>query len=86
MPRASQGLQIGGTRLIETEIQRDSGAVDDTADVVILDDVTPCYAAASATLSACNVGLDTALQSLLGSPSVARKPALRQDIFLHKSA
>jgi hypothetical protein len=75
-------------RLIETEIQRDFGGGDgnETADVVILDDVTPCYAAASKTLSACNAGLDAALQSLLGTLSEARRPALRQAIFSHKSA
>jgi hypothetical protein len=33
-------------RLIEAEIQRDRGGADgiETTDVVILDDVTPCYA------------------------------------------
>ncbi len=67
-------------RLIEAEIQRDLGidAGNETADVVILDDVTPCYAAASATLNACNAGLDAALQLLLGILSEAKKPALRQ--------
>lgn len=63
-------------RLIETEIQRNCGDDGNTApDVVILDDVTPCYAAASETLSACNLGLDAALQSLLGTLSEARRPA-----------
>jgi hypothetical protein len=75
-------------RLIETEIQRDFGGGDlnDASDIVILDDVTPCYAAASKTLSACNAGLDAALQSLLGTLSEARRPALRQAIFSHTSA
>jgi hypothetical protein len=74
-------------RLIETEIQRDCGGDgNETADVVILDDVTPCYTAASKTLSACDAGLDAALQSLLGTLSEARRPALRQAIFSHKSA
>jgi hypothetical protein len=75
-------------RLIEAEIRRDFGAADgnDAADVVILDDVTPCYAAASETLSACNTGLDAALQSLLGTLSEARKSALRQAACSHKSA
>ena len=64
-------------RLIEAEIRRDGGAGDtsEAAEVVILDDVTPCYEAASDTLSACNVGLDAALQSLLGTLSEARKSA-----------
>jgi hypothetical protein len=75
-------------RLIEAEIQRDFGGADgnETADVVILDDVTPCYAAASDTLSACNVGLDAALQSLLGTLSEARQSAPRQAGSSHKSA
>jgi hypothetical protein len=75
-------------RLIEAEIQRDFGAADvnDASDIVILDDVTPCYAAASETLSACNAGLDAALQSLLGTLSEARRPPLRQAAFSHKSA
>jgi hypothetical protein len=75
-------------RLIETELQRDCGGDDanETADVVILDDVTPCYAAASETLSACNVSLDAALQSLLGTLSEARRRALRQATFSHKIA
>jgi hypothetical protein len=59
-------------RLIEVEIQRDVDAaeLDDGSDIVILDDVTPCYATASQTLRACNAGLDSALQSLLGNLSV----------------
>jgi hypothetical protein len=46
---------------------------NETADVVILDDVTPCYAAASETLSACNASLDAALQSLLCTLSWAKR-------------
>ena len=68
------------TRLIETEIKRNRG--DDgseTADIVILDDVTPCYTAAHAALSACNAGLDAALQSLLGTLSEARKTHPREE-------
>ena len=74
-------------RLIEMEIQRDFGAadVDDCSDVVILDDVTPCYAAASQTLRICNDGLDAALQSLLGSLWAARRSSPREAIFSHKS-
>jgi hypothetical protein len=74
-------------RLIEAAIQRDCGGDwNETADVVILDDLTPCYAAASETLSACNAGLDAALQALLDTLSQARRPALRQAMFSHKSA
>lgn len=50
--------------LIETAIARESRQ-DDGGDVVVLDDVTPSYAAANAALLACNVSLSTALQSLL---------------------
>jgi predicted RNase H-like HicB family nuclease len=74
-------------RLIEAAIQRDCGGDgNETADVVILDDLTPCYAAASETLSACNAGLDAALQSLLGTLPEAKRPALRRAMFSHKSA
>jgi hypothetical protein len=75
-------------RLIEAVIQRDFGTDDgnDTADVVVLDDVTPCYAAASETLRTCNAGLAAALQSLLGTLSEARRPAQRQELLTHKSA
>jgi hypothetical protein len=74
-------------RLIDAEIQRDIGADDsEAADVVILDDVTPCYAAVSETLSTCSAGLDAALQSLLGALSDTRRPALRQEAFSHKIA
>ena len=76
------------SRLIETAIQRGFGAADgnDAADVVILDDVTPCYSAASEALNACNAGLDAALQSLLGTLAEARRSAQRQALFSHKSA
>lgn len=52
---------------------------------VVLDDVTPCYAAAGRTLRACRAALDAALQALLGSLSVARSPAFRETIVSHKS-
>ncbi len=66
------------TRLIESAIHRDCEATDeDAGDVVILDDVTPCYAKARDTLAGCKAGLDAALQSLLGtlSEAKARGPA-----------
>ena len=72
-------------RLIEAEIQRSGGNGNETADVMILDDVTPCYAMASETLRACNDGLDAALQSLLGTLEATR-PAQRAAAFSHKSA
>jgi hypothetical protein len=63
-------------RFIEAAIERDFGAVDagGAADVVVLDDVTPCYSVASEALSACGARLDAALQSLLGTLSAARRP------------
>jgi hypothetical protein len=53
--------------LIEAAIVREGtpGDQDNAVDVVVLDDVTPCYAKANAALIACNVSLSTALQSLL---------------------
>ena len=73
-------------RLIEAEIRRGDADGKERADVVILDDVTPCYAAACEALSACNAGLDAALQTILGTLSAARKPAPLQNIFSHNSA
>ena len=53
--------------LIEAAVGRESGARnhDDFTDVVVLDDVTPRYARATAALNACNIGLGAALHSLL---------------------
>lgn len=78
----------GSARLIEAAMQRDIDAAgsDDAPDVVILDDVTPCYSTVSKALSACHVGLDAALQALLGTLSEAQKPSQRQAILAHKSA
>jgi len=54
-------------KLIEAAIVRETslGNQDSTTDIVVLDDVTPCYAKANAALIACNVSLSAALQSLL---------------------
>ena len=75
-------------RLVESVIQRDFGAAraNDAADVVILDDVTPCYSAAREALNACNGTLNAALQSLLGTLVEARRSAQRQMMFSHRSA
>lgn len=52
--------------LIETAIVPESSqGSQSNPDIVILDDVTPCFAKANAALIACNVSLSTALQSLL---------------------
>ena len=53
------------TRAINTAIalERISSSTD-TADVVVLDDVTPRYLRANSALQACNIHLDGALQFL----------------------
>ena len=64
---------------IETSMRRIAAAMDQehtgdpegSADVFILDDVTPRYATASAALTACRAGLDHALQYLSESGSPA---------------
>jgi hypothetical protein len=57
----------GSIKAIETAIARDvsSESSEHVDNVVVLDDVTPRYAKASAALDACNVSLDAALQFLL---------------------
>ena len=56
-------------RLIEAAIRSnaDSSDTDEASNVIVLDDVAPCYARARTALSACSLGLDAALQSLLGT-------------------
>ena len=58
-------------KLIESAIVRESshGDQDNDGNVVVLDDVTPCYAEASSALIACNVSLSTVLKSLLDASS-----------------
>ena len=52
--------------LIETAIEKESHAGDQEIgdDIVVLDDITPRYAKATAALSACNASLGVALQFL----------------------
>ena len=52
--------------LVETAIDQVSHADDreNSADIVVLDDVTPRYAKATAALSTCNASLGVALQFL----------------------
>ena len=54
-------------KLIEGAIVQEISPADqnNAANVVVLDDVTPCYAKANAALIACNASLGSALQSLL---------------------
>lgn len=59
-------------RLIDAAMEHeDERDVAGSADVFVLDDVTPRYATASAALNACRAGLGHALQSL----SESGKPA-----------
>lgn len=52
-------------RLIDAAMEReDTGSVAGSVDVVVLDDMTPRYTAASATLNVCRAGLGRALQQL----------------------
>jgi hypothetical protein len=68
--------------LIETAIDRESRACDQemSADIVVLDDITPRYAKASAALSTCNASLGAALQFLQDTktePKASAAPHLR---------
>jgi hypothetical protein len=60
------------TKLLELAIAREmadgaqeAGGQEDYDNVIVLDDVTPCYLKANAALNACNAGLAVALDSLL---------------------
>lgn len=56
-----------GMKLLEAAIARETtpGNQDAAGNVFVLDDVTPRYVAANATLNACNAGLGVALHYLL---------------------
>jgi hypothetical protein len=55
-------------RLIEaTMVQEAGGDQPGSAEVVVLDDVTPRYAAANAALSACKSSVDAALKFLMNA-------------------
>jgi hypothetical protein len=58
-------------KLVESAIVRESshGDQDNDGNVVVLDDVTPCYAEANSAPIACNVSLSTVLKSLLDASS-----------------
>jgi len=60
-------------KAIEIAIARDasSESSEHVDDVVVLDDVTPRYAKASAALNTCNASLDAALQFLLDAKTSA---------------
>jgi hypothetical protein len=63
----------GSIKAIETVIARDasSESPDHVDNVIVLDDVTPRYAKASAALDVCNVSLDAAPQFLLDAKTSA---------------
>jgi hypothetical protein len=54
-------------QLIETAQAQEDGADGELGDIIVLDDVTPLYAKASAALDACNARLSAALQFLTES-------------------
>jgi hypothetical protein len=60
-------------RLIEQTIACETApGSQETANVVVLDDVTPCYVRATAALNACDAHLAVALRSLLDSGTPER--------------
>jgi hypothetical protein len=61
-------------QLIETAIAREKALGDHeaSAGIIVLDDVTPRYAKASAALKACDAGLGAALDLLLDSETAGR--------------
>ena len=61
-------------RLIEQEIAREtaSDSEETSANVIVLDDVTPPYVRATAALNACDANLAIALHSLLDSKTFSR--------------
>jgi hypothetical protein len=63
----------GSIKAIEIAIARDasSESSEHIDNVVVLDDVTPSYAKASAALDTCNASLDDALQFLLDAKTSA---------------
>lgn len=70
-------------KLIESAIARESslGNHEVAADFFILDDVTPCYAKASAALDACSAGLGIALHFLLDAhaPNTGRTSSMARE-------
>ena len=64
----------GGIAAIEAEIVREHfcSNLDDAANVIILDDLTPRYAKASAALNDCRTSLCTALNALSDKGSARR--------------
>ena len=61
-------------QLIEHAIARESsaGSQESSANIVVLDDVSPRYMQATAALQTCDATLGAALRSLLGSSEIDR--------------
>ncbi|WP_315828540.1 hypothetical protein [Bradyrhizobium sp. SZCCHNG3015] len=59
-------------RLIEAAMMHEAGGEPaGSADIIVLDDVTPRYATASAALDACKAELDLALQCMMDTTAPA---------------
>lgn len=54
-------------KLIESAVALETSGQETSADVIVLDDVTPPYVKATAALNACDANLAIALRSLLDS-------------------
>ena len=68
--------------LIETAVAREAAAVQEpAANVVVLDDVTPCYLKAGAALKACDAGLGVALHFL--REPMASEPGMYESTGSH---
>ena len=69
----------GSIAAIEAEIAREQlcSSPDNAANVIVLDDVTPRYAKASAVLDVCRANLSTALHVLTDTKGSARCNASR---------
>ena len=67
----------GSLRLIEEAIARETavGGHEASANIVVLDDVTPPYVQASAALRACDANLDIALHCLLDAKADTKADA-----------
>jgi hypothetical protein len=61
-------------KLIESAIASEASSGNEylAANVVVLDDITPCYVTASAVLNTCNAGLGVALRCLLDTRTSRR--------------
>ena len=72
--------QIEQTIARETSPEMTPGSPESSTNIIVLDDISPCYIKADAALHACDVNLGIALRSLVDSsdsdPCAASLPAL----------